>query len=376
MKSKIILFFLVLLSAIFFYDCKKKEDKKEVSPLPVVNTIGITSISIYEAACSGEVTSEGASALTAVGFCWDVNPNPTLLRSNNNLGNGTGTFAGKIGSTPLGGILKANTTYFVRAYATNLNGTAYGAELSFKTQADWQKIVSTTSQPYRFFNCGDVLFKIIQNNGNSGSELYKSTDGFTWNICNYNGKMANQSVYIDVVDNEMFWANNASFYRSSDFGASWNLTTFATTLSASPRIFAKINQELYGYCKNDVIKSSDNGITWTSISTNPGLSTAIFRMYKLGNLFFLVSTNALFRSDNSGTSWTKVLTRQVKSDYAYSSSMVESNGKLFLNTGDIFVSNDQGLNWTQTTSSFYNSCNDLIAYNNSIFGRTSSNMYN
>ena len=95
--------------------------------LPTVTTAGITDISSISATCGGEVTNDGGDAVTARGVCWGISQNPTVEDSLTTDGAGSGSFISRlIGLTP-------NTTYYVRAYAINSVGTAYGEEVSFTT---------------------------------------------------------------------------------------------------------------------------------------------------------------------------------------------------------------------------------------------------
>ncbi|WP_317897976.1 Lcl C-terminal domain-containing protein [Aurantibacillus circumpalustris] len=84
-------------------------------------------ITTNSAMCTGNIISDGGSVLTARGMCWSKSPNPTLSNFSAFNGVGTGTF-----SSSLTG-LSSNTTYYVRAYATNIKGTAYGNEIIFTT---------------------------------------------------------------------------------------------------------------------------------------------------------------------------------------------------------------------------------------------------
>ena len=65
--------------------------------------------------------------MTAKGFCWDTSPEPTLDDNYSTNGSGIGGFTHALTDLP------DNTTYYVRAYATNEKGTAYGEEKSFTT---------------------------------------------------------------------------------------------------------------------------------------------------------------------------------------------------------------------------------------------------
>ena len=95
--------------------------------VPVVSTNSVTNISMTTATCGGNVTEEGYSAVTARGVCWSTSHNPTIADARTNDGTGTGAFTSSITG------LVSGITYYVRAYATNSKGTAYGEEVSFST---------------------------------------------------------------------------------------------------------------------------------------------------------------------------------------------------------------------------------------------------
>lgn len=99
-----------------------------IAGMPVVTTKSVTGITASSANCGGNVINSGGENITARGVCWATNQNPTISDSHTSDGIGTGEFT----STITG--LTNNVTYYVRAYATNSNGTAYGEERSFTTQ--------------------------------------------------------------------------------------------------------------------------------------------------------------------------------------------------------------------------------------------------
>ncbi len=74
----------------------------------------------------GEVTYGGASAITGRGLCWNTAGSPTIAGPHASDGSGTGEFT----EVSLSG-LTPGTVYYVRAYATNDEGTVYGSEVSF-----------------------------------------------------------------------------------------------------------------------------------------------------------------------------------------------------------------------------------------------------
>lgn len=96
--------------------------------LPIVVTKSVTEITPWYATLNGELESEGTSSVTEMGFCYSATTQtPTLLDEYVKV-NGS-SFASVITT------LSEGTTYYVRAYATNGKGTAYGDVVSFKTES-------------------------------------------------------------------------------------------------------------------------------------------------------------------------------------------------------------------------------------------------
>ena len=102
-----------------------------LSNIPTISTTSITDIKPNSSVSGGNVVSDGGSPVTSRGVVWSTNPNPTIsLATKTNEGTGSGIFVSN-----LSGLL-SNTTYYVRAYATNGVGTSYGNELTFTTVAN------------------------------------------------------------------------------------------------------------------------------------------------------------------------------------------------------------------------------------------------
>ncbi len=99
------------------------------SGTPTVSTTAATNITNTSAITGGSIISIGTCLITEHGIALSTTPNPTTSHTTytDNTISGVGNF-----SIPLGG-LSANTTYHVRAYATNCNGTAYGNDVQFTT---------------------------------------------------------------------------------------------------------------------------------------------------------------------------------------------------------------------------------------------------
>ena len=121
-------YFTVLILSFLTLSCSSNDDSDNSNAtLPTLTTTAITSIETTTAISGGIISSDGASNVTSRGICWSTNTNPTTADSKTSDGTGTGNFVSN-----LTGLLP-NTTYYVRAYATNSVGTAYGNQVSFST---------------------------------------------------------------------------------------------------------------------------------------------------------------------------------------------------------------------------------------------------
>ena len=96
--------------------------------LPTVITGSIGDVATNSAVCGGSVTSDGGSPITARGVCWSTAQNPTINSNKTSDGTGTGSYSSNLTN------LSKNTKYYVRAYASNSKGTAYGEVKSFTTE--------------------------------------------------------------------------------------------------------------------------------------------------------------------------------------------------------------------------------------------------
>jgi formylglycine-generating enzyme required for sulfatase activity len=122
--------------------------------LPAVTTTLVEVLSNSEARLGGEVTSDGGDPVTERGVVWNTGGTPTLSDNKIAIGTGTGSFSTVLDS------LTANTTYYVRAYATNSLGTVYGSEQSFVTEVDLPELTTADLESFpdgSLFGGGTVL---------------------------------------------------------------------------------------------------------------------------------------------------------------------------------------------------------------------------
>ncbi len=167
--------------------------------LPTATTTSATSITATTATSGGNVTADGGGAVTARGVCWSTNANPTTANSKTSDGTGTGSFTSSITG------LIPNTTYNIRAYATNSVGTAYGSNLSFTTTAgSGSTITDIDGNTYSSVTIGTQVWmdsNLKTTRFNDGTAIPLVTDNSTWTwtstpgYCWYNNAAANKNTY-------------------------------------------------------------------------------------------------------------------------------------------------------------------------------------
>lgn len=122
----------------------------------------ITNIRALEAAGGGEIVNDGGGEIIQSGICWSTSQEPTIMNEKSNDGRKIGDFDSELKS------LLPNTTYFVRAYASNEISTSYGNEVSFTTQ-DGIPIIEDFSinvyKPGNYPYYADIKGNVVSNGG-------------------------------------------------------------------------------------------------------------------------------------------------------------------------------------------------------------------
>jgi hypothetical protein len=120
-RTYIPLFYMAGMIMIFIGGCKKKDP----ASIPVLSTTTVTEIKQTVATSGGTITEDGGADITSRGVCYSLSRSPVVSGKHTSDGNGTGSF-----TSSLTGLIPG-ATYFIRAYATNTEGTAYGDIVSF-----------------------------------------------------------------------------------------------------------------------------------------------------------------------------------------------------------------------------------------------------
>jgi uncharacterized protein (TIGR02145 family) len=140
--------YLIPIAVILIFRCS--EDKFNDQPLKII-TSRISSITNVTAYSGGQISSEGGSSISEKGICWSEESVPTI----NDKKILDYTYDNPFTCFISG--LKANSTYYVRAYIKNENGTSYGDELSFKT-TNYETVTDLDSNVYSIIEIGDQVW--------------------------------------------------------------------------------------------------------------------------------------------------------------------------------------------------------------------------
>ncbi len=124
MKQKLIKLSVLLVSTVLFFACSKDENGEpaKITQLPAVGDVEISSKTTASFVYKASILNEGSSAITEKGICYGTSENPTTSNTKITNGKGKASFSGSVEK------LTAEKTYFVRAYATNSEGTGYGKQ--------------------------------------------------------------------------------------------------------------------------------------------------------------------------------------------------------------------------------------------------------
>ncbi|HPT42512.1 MAG TPA: glycosyl hydrolase 53 family protein [Paludibacteraceae bacterium] len=153
-----------LFTALFIFTTGCKTEEKVT--LPTVTTYTVTDITTQSATSGGNITDSKGMTVASRGVCWAKTDNPTINDNTTTDGSGTGDYTSTLTN------LTPATEYYLRAYATNKAGTAYGNTVTFTTQSNgtstfakgadigWLQQMEATG--YKFYNDAGIETDCIQ----------------------------------------------------------------------------------------------------------------------------------------------------------------------------------------------------------------------
>ena len=206
--------------------------------LPTVTTSAVSQITETTAVAGGNVTSDGNATVTERGVVYSTKQNPTISDNKKLNGSGVGSFVCDLTN------LQPNTTYYVRAYAVNSMGTAYGEEVSFTTKEQSSTPNNGTENGHEYVDLGLSVKWATCNVGASKAEDYGShfawgetttKTTYSWSTYKYcNGSSSTLTKYCNksTYGNNGFTDNKTQLDLSDDAarvncGGAWRIPTDA-----------------------------------------------------------------------------------------------------------------------------------------------------
>lgn len=230
--------------------------------VPTVTTNNVSNITTTSATCGGNVTSAGNGTVSARGVCWSTLSNPTISNSHTTNGTGTGTFTSSLtGLTP-------NTTYYVRAYATNEAGTAYGLQKTFTTNSEQPQaptgaingLFSVSASQQVYFSQGNLQYI-----GSASTPYWKFAE-HQWDYLGDNGQgSANQNV-----DRDLFGWGTSGYNHGAVCYQPWSTSNRYSDYYAYGNANYNLNDQTgqadWGY--NSISNGGNQSNQWHTLTNN------------------------------------------------------------------------------------------------------------
>jgi uncharacterized protein (TIGR02145 family) len=151
MKTQVFILLCLVPLSWLIIGCPKSDDEPEINAqLPKVSIGVLENITTSDVSVEVAITDDGGADITARGVCFSTSAGPTIDDGKTTEGTGKGTFM----STVTG--LTNSTKYYIRAYATNLKGTAYSSELNFLTTLE--SVTDYEGNVYQAVKIGDQIW--------------------------------------------------------------------------------------------------------------------------------------------------------------------------------------------------------------------------
>jgi PKD repeat protein len=140
---------------------------------PLLNTRNISNLTESSVTLGGNIISTGGLPILASGVCWNTAPNPEVndYTPRTNDWNNINSFISQISG------LNSNTTYYARAFATNILGSGYGNQVIFTTKISTQPPIANFTASKTTINKGESIQFTDQSTNNPTSWLWDFGDG-------------------------------------------------------------------------------------------------------------------------------------------------------------------------------------------------------
>jgi len=206
----------------------------------------------YRAMCTVNIKSDGNCPLLERGVCWSTQKNPTIHDRKSFAGTSTGQFIIQTG------VLSVDSTYYIRAYARNCIGSAYGNEIVIKP---------TTGNVTFTLDIDKVKYpneyKLIKEAMDSACYYYNRYTTFKGNIYVYYnaGIPTAQASYHGSIgfgsSTSYMWVGTA-MHEVAHFVGSGTTTSWRANLVSGTWVGAKGKEVIASFGTGEVLKGDSN----------------------------------------------------------------------------------------------------------------------
>lgn len=195
--------------------------------LPTLTTTPVSNRKSTSGTSGGTITSDGGASISARGVCWAISSNPTVINDHTIDGEGSGSFTSEIKC------LDRETTYYVRAYATNSEGTGYGEQEIFTTQSGlitfnpgltYGTVMDIDGNCYKTIQIGDQIWmaeNLRTSRYNDGIQMPNVTDDIEWGDLSYTVYDEYEGMVLKGTG-AYCWYNNDSATFDNEYGKLYN----------------------------------------------------------------------------------------------------------------------------------------------------------
>jgi hypothetical protein len=323
--------------------------------LPTLTTASTTNITQTSATSGGNVTSDGGAAVTARGVVWSTNQNPTI-QNNQGItsdGAGTGTFTSNLTG------LSPATQYYVRAYATNSNGTAYGNQQSFSTDSPTGVPVVSTA----------AVTNVTETSATSGGNVTSdggasvTARGVVWSTSQNPTIENNQGITSNGSGNGAFTSNlnglsPATQYYVRAYATNSNGTAYGNQQSFSTSSSGEGTPLVYTTEPSAV--KTNSAVAGGFVSSPDGAAVTARGMVWSTNLNPTLSSNQGSTNNGSGTgAFTSNLTNLKKATTYYARAYASSSGGTAYGNQVSFTTRQEQTGTIQLTLALPDPCTSL-----------------
>ena len=189
--------------------------------------------------------------------------------------------------------------------------------------------------------------------------ISKSTDGgSSWFYINNGLQQYDVIKAISIASNGFLYAGSwewgGGFYRSTDEGQNWIQINSGLPVDNVSCLIVKSNGYIFvGYENSGIFRSTNNGNSWQGVSYSLDTDITALDLNQSGHIYASVLNSGIIKSTSNGDFWYKITNGIINLTITAIANNI--NGDILAGTdgGGLYISTNQGLNWTHTDISYY-----------------------